>query len=428
MIRYIKIVNSGDQLFMSDKINEPSAPVSRPSSVYRPTFKGTRNVSSDTSFHRPATGNTGFKPALGGVEYTNYEDERAAVKLVRASLYKKVKSRYFWACFIPMLSGIIMTLVTIGELVWFFNSISNLSRDGLKNVTESLNHISYGISGLVMIPANMIIAFIMFKITRVASIKDWFPKRTISPMMLIAAVATGFGMSSVVNLFQIILVSFTDNGQSSTFYCLFSYDTELPLAVQIIGCLYITIIGPILEEILYRGLVLNLCSHISRKFAFTISAFLFALMHMNIAQFITTFVLGLIIAHFALKSHSLLPGILLHITFNSTTFIVDMTKYYCKNDSLTGLGFLLFLFSVAGIILFIIYLKRYPLDERTDGMKTNPLFDRDEIHNLQMFRKKELTSSAFFSTGTFWGVIAFYGINLLLAIIMAVGMLDKIRG
>lgn len=81
----------------------------------------------------------------------------------------------------------------------------------------------------------------------------------------------------------------------------------------IIACL----VAPVLEEMLFRGLVLrSFLQQYSRKLAFLASALLFGMAHMNIYQFLCASLLGLVCAWLYDKTRSLWPGIALHAGSN----------------------------------------------------------------------------------------------------------------
>lgn len=82
--------------------------------------------------------------------------------------------------------------------------------------------------------------------------------------------------------------------------------------------LYVVILGPICEEIAYRGLTMGFAKRFTSFWvANVIQAVLFAGLHMNPLQSVYTFFLGLLFGYFVHKSGSLFMGILLHMVFNA---------------------------------------------------------------------------------------------------------------
>lgn len=77
------------------------------------------------------------------------------------------------------------------------------------------------------------------------------------------------------------------------------------------------ILVPILEELLFRGIIFSILEKIQKGwFAIIISAFLFALAHMNAVQGVYTFIMGLIAGLIYLKTRDLRWTIFMHMTIN----------------------------------------------------------------------------------------------------------------
>lgn len=78
------------------------------------------------------------------------------------------------------------------------------------------------------------------------------------------------------------------------------------------------ILAPVLEEMLFRGIVLrSFLRQYRRSYAIVGSAALFGAAHLNIYQFAVGFVLGIVSGWLYERSRSLWPCILLHAAYNS---------------------------------------------------------------------------------------------------------------
>lgn len=80
--------------------------------------------------------------------------------------------------------------------------------------------------------------------------------------------------------------------------------------------LIVTVFAPILEELTFRGVLLQGLKRYGENFAVVASAFLFGLAHYNLYQFFLAFGLGIVLGYGALR-YSLRFSILLHILNNS---------------------------------------------------------------------------------------------------------------
>lgn len=75
------------------------------------------------------------------------------------------------------------------------------------------------------------------------------------------------------------------------------------------------ILAPIFEEIVFRGIMLNVLKPHGTRFAILLTTFVFALMHPGV-NFIAAFFGGILLAHITLYYDSLLPAILMHFLHN----------------------------------------------------------------------------------------------------------------
>ncbi|MBB5183495.1 CPBP family intramembrane glutamic endopeptidase [Catenisphaera adipataccumulans] len=82
-------------------------------------------------------------------------------------------------------------------------------------------------------------------------------------------------------------------------------------------------LGPLLEEMLFRGLLLPQAARYDRRFAICFTSELFALAHFNAAQMVPAFCVGLFLGHIYLKQDSLGLVILLHMGYNGYGFLVS---------------------------------------------------------------------------------------------------------
>lgn len=92
----------------------------------------------------------------------------------------------------------------------------------------------------------------------------------------------------------------------------------------IITLLSVGIIGPICEEIIFRGSILkNLSEKMNIKWAIIIQAVLFSLYHMNLIQAIPALIIGLIAGILVYYTNSIWSGIILHISNNVIAILIS---------------------------------------------------------------------------------------------------------
>lgn len=88
--------------------------------------------------------------------------------------------------------------------------------------------------------------------------------------------------------------------------------------------LYVALIGPVAEEILFRGFILRTLQPYGKRFAILLSALLFGVYHGNIVQAPFAFAIGLVLGYTAIE-YSILWAIILHV-FNNFVLSVLLDK------------------------------------------------------------------------------------------------------
>ncbi len=97
---------------------------------------------------------------------------------------------------------------------------------------------------------------------------------------------------------------------------------------NIIMSFYACLLGPVLEELLYRGVLLQSMRKYNERFAIFLSALIFGLMHQNYQQFILGFLLGIPLAIVTIKYNSIIPSIFTHIFVNTSQMLMLYAMQY----------------------------------------------------------------------------------------------------
>lgn len=105
--------------------------------------------------------------------------------------------------------------------------------------------------------------------------------------------------------------------------------TSLP--ANLLMYFYACLLGPVLEELLYRGVLLQSMRKYNEKFAIFLSAAIFGLMHENYQQFILGFLVGIPLAVVTIKSGSLIPAIFTHIIVNTSGIFFNCWMQYSNS-------------------------------------------------------------------------------------------------
>ena len=120
------------------------------------------------------------------------------------------------------------------------------------------------------------------------------------------------------------------------------------------------ILSPIIEEILFRGVMLNKLRTYGDKIAIITTALLFGLFHENFSQFFYAVGLGVVFAYVTLKTGTIKYSIGLHIMINMMGSVIG-TKVLSSNTATMIFGIVVWVFVIAGLILFIKDFKKMSL-------------------------------------------------------------------
>lgn len=108
-----------------------------------------------------------------------------------------------------------------------------------------------------------------------------------------------------------------------------------------LGFFAIGIVGPIAEEIVFRGAILRRMLDLSgwkgRWTAIVCSAMLFGLVHLNLVQGLNAFLVGLLLGWMYVRTRSIVPGVAFHIVNNCAAVI--FSRLYPGADEMKLIDF-----------------------------------------------------------------------------------------
>lgn len=140
--------------------------------------------------------------------------------------------------------------------------------------------------------------------------------------------------------------------------------TALQNSSLIYTFLFTVVFAPIVEEIIFRGVLINKLRCYGDKVCILVSAFTFALYHGNLSQILYAFVLGAIFAYVVLKCGNIKYSILLHMSVNFCGSVLFPMIVSLENELLTQvIGLFVILMIIIGVILFFKSKKNIVLND-----------------------------------------------------------------
>ena len=145
------------------------------------------------------------------------------------------------------------------------------------------------------------------------------------------------------------------------------------------------IIGPIIEEMIFRGVIMNDLKEYGYKTAIIINSVLFGLAHTEIKKVIITIFLGIVFSYVAYR-YSLRYSVLLHMVWNLNSNIANIFYYNKIPDEMmiwfvAVLSLVLIIISIFGIIkkkyIMIFSIFRFSIEDKKNMilfLKNNAVF------------------------------------------------------
>ncbi|MCL2323698.1 MAG: CPBP family intramembrane metalloprotease [Oscillospiraceae bacterium] len=205
--------------------------------------------------------------------------------------------------------------------------------------------------------ATFFIYVLIFKLRRISFKKALYLNK-VKPSTILLSIGFSICFYPLISMLADFLTKFYPSFDmiQNTFSDMFRI--SVPFSI-----LYICFMGPIMEEIITRGLVFNEIK-ISSNFiiAILIQALLFGAMHLNMVQGIYAFVLGVTYGIFREKFNSLIIAFVCHIVNNSYSIFLSYLPEQIVNKYLLSNAFTIIsivLLVAFSVMLYFNYKKHY---------------------------------------------------------------------
>jgi membrane protease YdiL (CAAX protease family) len=203
-------------------------------------------------------------------------------------------------------------------------------QDAVRALGERLAPYSTGVGSSLRILADILIACFMLLIP-MTIIRLWvdiplwaaFPMRLPKANVLSPAVFVCLGASAAGSLAYGLISMLMDT--------LFGVSMSAPVYAPPVGApsivLYLvrnTLVPAVLEELLFRGVVMQSLRRFGDGFALVCSSVVFGLAHLNAAQGVSAFFIALAIGFFVLRTGSILAGVVIHFVNNALVVAAEL--------------------------------------------------------------------------------------------------------
>lgn len=311
------------------------------------------------------------------------------------------------ASFVPILEQLVAApILFVALLIWIIANLNQLlpsiRRIGVEAVTKYFQT-SEGATVLLMlsIVTTLFAMIATVFITRSflhRRIKEQWKRPSLSFPEYVKYLVVAFGISAIGTWWSTAIDALCKNAGIDVTMPNFSL-TDNPAETAIM-LTYVCFVGPILEETLFRGLILQSLRPWGDKLAIVVSGVLFGLMHMNLFQGLTAALLGMLFGFVAIKSGSIIPTVILHILYNSTLMAFELRGLEDNPALQTAYQIFLGITLLAGLVL--ISMRRIPFHEVSKQAAPNI------VQPEHPYRVVFLQSAAFWVLAALFLVSSFY--------------------
>lgn len=233
--------------------------------------------------------------------------------------------------------------------------LMTIAPDLTKNMLSSMNAIyllSYGSMYLIALPLSYLIVKNEKPLPAAESIKY-------TPLQLLQISVTTLGISYGLNYFTSILQTlfpFLQDNYESAMDTM--YDSSMLLTF-----FFVVVMAPIMEEIVFRGIILSRLRGFGDKFAVVACGIFFGLWHCMFTQFFYAAAIGMVLAYVTLRTGNLKLAMFLHFLNNGISFAVSIAGEYLSDGAYEAFAMVLGFFIIGCLLsaIILLVLKRKSL-------------------------------------------------------------------
>lgn len=213
---------------------------------------------------------------------------------------------------------------------------------------------SFLLGYLPCVIGDIIAIVIAILITKVKLTRDIFTKSKVPKEFILLGAVSCIGMGIISQIIYTMYSTILKYKGITIPEPDFSFPTQRIFLILFL--IYVCLLGPMLEEIIFRGFILRSMQRYGNLTAIIVSSILFSMFHLNLVQFINPVLVGMLLAFIAIKSESIFPSMIAHIFNNTITFAAAAVSLL-KIPMIQVVFTLIYL--IAGAAAFVLFITRY---------------------------------------------------------------------
>ncbi|NND33799.1 MAG: CPBP family intramembrane metalloprotease [Saprospiraceae bacterium] len=250
----------------------------------------------------------------------------------------------------PILRGFVLCMV-VG--IFAYLVILDLITDGLNQVDATVGVLS--VQTVAILP----LIWLLWKHLNNKLPLKYFFRQSIKPfskvnlcMIWLTLMILSLGIEGLTNLFlSSVVPAYIEDALSEQII-----DPASPLMSNILTLILAVIIGPVMEEFVFRGLLMQRLSvKFNPNLGILLSSFLFGILHFE--SWLSATIFGIVMCLIFIKSKNLWLPIVMHIINNSAVVVMDLLEYRDqKLERITELQDFFWYYFLALIVAPILFL------------------------------------------------------------------------
>ncbi|MDG4949831.1 CPBP family intramembrane metalloprotease [Weeksellaceae bacterium KMM 9724] len=272
--------------------------------------------------------------------------------------------------------------VSIGEaILYFFLTllIGQIVGGVISAPTYFMKELSH-----VLLPLSFLLGFglaalsiMTIKKLRIQELKNFFHTK-VQVKHIVMAIALYFSIMPIAEYLAMIVPT---EGYPilEDLYKTFESSFAMIFEYKVAAFIMVVILAPILEELIFRGLILRgmLNANISPWVAIFLSSFLFGIAHLNPWQFLGAGMIGLSLGFIYWRTQSLLLVIFLHALNNFIAFVITL-KTESLDETIFEPNYLTLGIAIILSVLIAFFFYKHSQDTALNGVDSN-----DDIQDLE---------------------------------------------
>jgi membrane protease YdiL (CAAX protease family) len=226
---------------------------------------------------------------------------------------------------VSLIVQVVSSLIISGVILIFINILKHFAHLYFPDIYNNNKPLTENVLNLYMYIIYMFTAFaVMAFMLKKNPLKAINARRIEKPVLILPTIIVSMLFYTLGIFLTSLIQSYLSVIHLKTEVPDFAMPTQ-PAAI-VFYILMICVFAPLLEEFIFRGLILQSLRKFGDVFAIVISAMLFGLMHGNLLQAPFAFIAALAFGYFVIKLNSIWVSVIAHCFINTSSVAMDLIQ------------------------------------------------------------------------------------------------------